>query len=322
MLENKLNVAQLDTPIQKLENLSQDYGKNIYIKRDDFTGTELSGNKIRKLEYTIQYAFDHGYDTIITTGAVTSNHARATTALCAKENLECHLVLSGSQQLVEGNLFLDQLMGARIHSIESSDERDVTMETIASELQEEGKRPLIVPVGASDWIGTHGYMNAYKEILKQEHQLGIKFDVINVALGSGGTYAGLWYGNHHYQSNKQIVGYAVDADRETFTEKVKDLVKDLDKSVTDFKTIDINDCYVGQGYGQATDEELRFYIDIAQKEGLVLDPTYTGKAFRGMLTELENGTFDDAENILFIHTGGLQGYTQEVRERMLKLLDK
>ncbi|WP_436854395.1 D-cysteine desulfhydrase family protein [Staphylococcus caeli] len=320
MLQNKLNVANLNTPIHKLEQLSQELGKSIYIKRDDYTGTEISGNKVRKLEYTIQYVLDHGYDTVITTGAITSNHARATAALCAKYNIECHLVLRGELQAYEGNLFLGAMLGAHIHVIEPEASREKAMEALYKTLESQGKTPFSIPVGASDWIGTHGYVHAFEEILKQEEELNIAFDSINVAVGSGGTYAGLWYGNEQHQTTKQITGYAVDQSTEAFHKKVTEIIQQLDDSVNDFDTVHINDAYIGLGYGQATDEELQFYIDIAQLEGIILDPTYTGKAFKGLIEEIKAGQYDNQENILFIHTGGLQGYTEETRHRLQRML--
>lgn len=265
MLHNKLDIANLNTPIQKLDQLSDALGKNIYIKRDDYTGSEISGNKVRKLEYTMQYVLDHGYDTIITTGAITSNHARATAALCAKCNVSCHLVLRGEMAEYEGNLFLDAMLGAHIHIIEPTSSREDAMDKLYKTFEGQGKTPFLIPVGASDWIGTHGYVNAYNEIIKQQDELKVHFDSINVAVGSGGTYAGLWYGQMINCETTQIIGYAVDQSAHTFKNKVIEIIKQLDETIQSYETITINDAYIGLGYGKATDEELQFYIDIAQK---------------------------------------------------------
>lgn len=320
MLQNKLNVANLKTPIHKLKRLSETLGKNIYIKRDDYTGTEISGNKVRKLEYTLQYVLDNGYDTVITTGAITSNHARATAALCAQFNITCHLVLRGNLAEFEGNLFLDAMLGAHIHIIEPSASREEAMQALQTELETQGERAFAIPSGASDWIGSHGYINAFNEIVEQETDMDVQFDSINLAVGSGGTYAGLWYGNKSRGLNKNITGYAVTQSAHEFKTKIIDILTHLDDSIASFDTIAINDDYIGLGYGQATDEELQFYIDIAQQEGIILDPTYTGKAFRGLVEEIKAGSYDNQNNILFIHTGGLQGYTQATRTRMQQLL--
>lgn len=318
----KLNIANLNTPIQKLEKLSKKLNKNIYIKRDDFTGSEISGNKVRKIEYSIQYALDQGYDTIITTGAIQSNHARSTAAVCATLNIECHLVLRGEVKEFEGNIFLDHMLGANVHVIDLDTSREDAMEELKQTLEEQGKKVFLIPVGASDALGSYGYINCYHEIVQQEEQMNIKFDSINLAIGSGGTYAGLWYGNEQDESKREIIGYSVDSTAAEFKIDVINIVNDLDDSEHNFDTIHINDHFVGLGYGQATDEELAFYIEFAKSEGIILDPTYTGKAFRGFVTEVMQGKYDHQENILFIHTGGIQGYTKETRDRIERMMNK
>lgn len=316
---NKLNIANLTTPIQQLEKLSQKMNKNIYLKRDDFTGTEISGNKVRKLEYSIQYALENGYDTIITTGAIQSNHARTTAAVCAMVDLDCHLILRGEVKEFEGNLFLGQMLGAHVSIIGPDESREKAMDALKEKLEKAGKKVFLIPVGASDALGSYGYLHCYKEIIEQEKTMGIHFDSINLAVGSGGTYAGLWYGNKDNEATKKVIGYSVTDTAEVFKKEIIEIVKDMDDGVEDFDSIAINDDYIGLGYAQVTDEELMFYVDFAQSEGIILDPVYTGKAFLGLLSEIENGKYDDQENILFIHTGGLQGYTKEVRNKIQKL---
>lgn len=319
---NKLHIAHLNTPIHKLAKLSAELGKNIFVKRDDYTGTEITGNKVRKLEYTMQYALAESYDAVITTGALQSNHARATAAVCAMLNLECHLVLRGDVQEYEGNFFLDHLFGAHVSTIPPDASREDVMEEKRKALANEGKKALIIPVGASDAIGSRGYIECYDEILEQEKAMDIHFDSINLPVGSGGTYAGLWYANEKAGANRNVVGYAVDGSSESFQQDVSEIVHDLDPAKTDFDTITINDDYVGLGYGKATDDELAFYMDIAQKEGLVLDHVYTGKAFRGLVTEIQAGQYHEQDNILFIHTGGIHGYTKDIRNRMMDIYYK
>lgn len=318
----KLNIANLPTPIQKLEKLSKKLNKNIYMKRDDFTGMEISGNKVRKIEYSIQYALDNGYDTIITTGAIQSNHARTTAAVCAMMDLECHLVLRGEVVEFEGNIFLDHMLGANVHVIAPDVSREDTMSELKETLEERGKRPFLIPVGASDALGSYGYINCYHEIVEQEAAMHLQFDSINLAIGSGGTYAGLWYGSEQADSKRKIIGYSVDSTAAEFKRDVINIVNDLDDLDHNFDTIDINDTYVGLGYAQATDEELAFYIEFAKSEGIILDPTYTGKAFRGFVTEIQQGKYDEEENILFIHTGGIQGYTKEARDRIERMMNR
>lgn len=313
----KINLANLPTQIIKLDKLSLKYTKNIYLKRDDFTGTEVSGNKIRKLEYALADALDKGCDTIITIGAIQSNHCRATAAACAKLGLECHLLLRGNVKDVEGNVFLDYILGANIHYVDN-DLIDMELEKLINSLKNDGKNPYFIPIGASNSIGSYGYINAYEEILAQEEQLGLEFDLISLPVGSGGTYAGTWYGNYIHNKNKRILGFSVSDPKEYFKEAVIEILRGIDQEIKSFDSIEINDSYIGEGYALATQEELEFYYQIGKMEGVVFDPAYTGKAFRGLIKEIELGNIPE-ENILFIHTGGLMGWTKEYRDMIYEI---
>ena len=318
---NKIKLANLPTPIQKLNNISENTGKNIYLKRDDYTGMELTGNKIRKLEYVLADALAKGANTIITAGGLQSNHCRATAAACAKLGVECHLVLKEKEVYhEEGNLFLDYMFGAKIHLISKDEDRNAYMEQLAQELEAEDKNTYLIPIGASNAVGSLGYQETYEEIIEQEKQMDTSFDTIVVTVGSGGTYAGLWLANHLLNKEKKILGFSVDASTEEFTRKVINIVKEMNTEVKDFDSIHINDRYIGEGYSIATSEEIEDYVKIAKQEGVLFDPCYTGKAFRGLLKEIQKGELDHAENILFIHTGGLYGWTQENREIALRIV--
>lgn len=314
----RIELANLPTEITKLEKLSSKYKKNIYLKRDDFTGSEISGNKVRKLEYAIAEALDNGCDTVITAGAIQSNHCRATAAACARLGLECHLILSGNIEEVEGNLFLDYMLGANVHLIHSGD-REEEMGKLYESMKKKGKKPYLIPVGASNSIGTYGYINAFEEILKQEKDMSVDFDLITIPIGSGGTYGGLWYGNFINNKNKRILGFSVSDSKEYFKDTVIDILKEIDKNIKSFDSIEINDFYIGEGYAKANKEELAFYYEIAKTEGVVLDPCYTGKAFRGLIKEIEMDNIKE-DNILFIHTGGLMGWTKEYRHMMYEII--
>ena len=316
----KISLANLPTQIVKLEKLSKQYSKNIYLKRDDFTGNEISGNKIRKLEYAMAEALENQCDTIITTGAIQSNHCRATAAVCSRLGLECHLVLGGQAKEIEGNLFLDYVLGANIHFVDGN-LREEEIEKLCNHLIKNGKKPYIIPVGASNPIGTYGYINAYEEILNQEKDMNINFDLISVPVGSGGTYGGLWYGNYINNNEKRILGFAITNSQEYFKDTVKDILKEVDKDIKTFDSLEINDSYIGEGYAKATEKELEFYYRIGKLEGIVLDPCYTGKAFKGLIEEIEARNIEE-ENILFIHTGGLMGWTKEHREMIYKIANK
>lgn len=317
MISKKLKLGNFPTKIERMDKLSSMLKENIYVKRDDQTGTEISGNKIRKLEYSIQEAINNDCDTLITCGGIQSNHARATAAAGIKLGLKSVLVLrSDSKPESEGNYLLDKILGADVRIISSEDYRErrqEIMENIVEELSHSGKKSYIIPEGASNGIGTFGYLNCFNEILEQEKECGIVFDTIVTAVGSGGTFAGLYLGNKLSGSNKKIVGFNVCDDAEYFKNRVVNILEDVknyipNKEFEIFKEdMCIIDGYVGDGYAISKPEELEFICDIAETEGIILDPVYTGKAMRGLYTEIKKGTFKDSKNILFIHTGGLFG---------------
>ncbi len=322
----RLNLANLPTPIQKLDRLSDELGVNLYLKRDDFTGTEVSGNKIRKLEFSVADALNHGCDTLITAGGIQSNHCRATAAAAAKLGLGCDLVVRGDDpKVIEGNLFMDKALGARVHLISPEQSREEKMDEVVRKLKEQGHKPYLIPVGASNAVGSLGYAAALEEITKQEQELGIDFDMVVIAVGSGGTYSGLWYENQKQGAKRKIYGFAVDHNKEIFVEVISDIIKEMYRNEglvepQQLSDILINDQYVGAGYAKSRPEEMAFVMKISREHGFLLDPVYTGKGFYGMVSEIEKGSFQDAENILFIHTGGLQGWTHEQREMALKML--
>ena len=317
MISKKLKLGNFPTKIERLEKLSTMLKENIYIKRDDQTGSEVSGNKIRKLEFSINEAINNDCDTLITCGGIQSNHARATAAAGIKLGLKSVLVLrSDETPEMEGNYLIDKIMGADIRIISSEDYRERRQEimgNILKELEEKGRKGYIIPEGASNGIGTFGYINCFKEILDQEKELGITFDTIVTAVGSGGTFAGLYLGNKLTESNKKIVGINVCDSAEYFKDKVCSILEEVKTYIPDRKfeitkdDMHIINGYVGDGYALSRPEELEFICDFAEAEGIILDPVYTGKTMRGLYTELKKGTFKDSKNILFIHTGGIFG---------------
>ncbi|MFA6712489.1 MAG: D-cysteine desulfhydrase family protein [Bacteroidales bacterium] len=325
----KLSLANLPTKIQKLERLSSELNMNVFIKRDDQTGSEWSGNKIRKLEFSVQEAQEMGCNVLITCGGIQSNHCRATVSVATYFGMRSAVLLRISEQPpVEGNYFLDLLMGADVKFCtkeEYGTRRGEIMEAMAENYRLKGLKPYIIPEGASNGIGTLGYYNAMNEIVEQEKELGITFDTIVVATGSGGTCSGLNLANIIKGYNKRIVSMAVCEDVDYFQnvaltiskEALSYLVKqneiseqkkiELEKMLkkSDFE---INDKYVGIGYALSRPEELEHIKRIARLEGVVFDPVYTGKATYGLKNELEKGgDLRTSKNILFIHTGGLFG---------------
>ncbi len=319
----KRSYATLPTKIEKLQRLSASLkGPEIYIKRDDQTGIELSGNKIRKLEYLMEEALEQGADALITCGAIQSNHCRATAALGAKLGLPVYLVLKENQEPeMIGNYLLDHLFGARIQRISESDyqhRRGEILETLSDQLKGQGKTPYIIPEGASNGLGCFGYSDVIKEIQEQEKSLGFSFDAVVVATGSGSTLGGLILGKALYQYPGEIIGINIAADAPTFQKRVSLLLKEAitylnpstlnaDNPLFVSKNIRVIDGYVGEGYGKSRAVEWDFLQHMARSEGILLDPVYTGKALYGLVEEIKKGTFRNDQRILFIHTGGVFG---------------
>lgn len=316
-IPERILLANLPTKIEKLERISaQLQGPSIYIKRDDQTGTEFAGNKIRKLEYCIREAIDQGCDTLITCGGIQSNHCRATAAAAAKLGLKAIVVLRGDNpDIYEGNVLLDHLLGAEVHWISSEDYRDHRMDImnmIANEVSATGQQAYVIPEGASSGIGAFGYFSALQEIVQQEQELGISFDAIVVAVGSGGTHGGLLLAQQLLPTSHRIIGINVCDNEDYFKKAITKVMQEsahyINQPVTiPTEAIKIIDGYVGKGYAQSQPQELQCIKDLASLEGVILDPVYTGKAFYGLLEEIRKGTFKDLQNILFIHTGGLYG---------------
>lgn len=315
----KLSLANLPTKIEKLHRLSEEWGANIYLKRDDHTGSEISGNKVRKLEYAAKDALDKGCNLLITCGGIQSNHCRATVAVATKLGMKSAVLLRISEQPpVKGNYFLDKLMGADVKFCtreEYSKQRGEIMEQMAQQYREKGYKPYVIPEGASYDVGTLGYYNCMQEILEQEKQIGITFDTIVVATGSGGTAAGLYMANELQGLGKRIVSMAVCDDVEYFKNVIHDISVKALQYIPEYKNaqlekenIEVIDKYVGLGYAISRPEELEFIKKVARTEAVILDPVYTGKAMYGLYNELkENGAFKKGTNILFIHTGGMFG---------------
>lgn len=315
----KLTIANLPTKIEKLERLSTEWGTNLYIKRDDHTGSEISGNKVRKLEYIAKDAQDNGYNLLITCGGIQSNHCRATVAVATKLGMKSAVLLRISEEPpVKGNYFLDKLMGADVKFCtrpQYSNSRGEIMEAMAQEYRAQGYKPYVIPEGASNELGTLGYYNCMNEIVEQEAELGVKFDTVVVATGSGGTAAGLHLANELHRYGKRVVSMAVCDDIAYFTEIIDRISNGALEYLPEHKgatlkreNIEVIDKYVGLGYAISRPEELEFIKHVARTEAIILDPVYTGKAMYGVYNELkEGGALVGSKNILFIHTGGMFG---------------
>lgn len=313
----RLDLALRPTPLQPLDRLSAEVGgPRIWVKRDDLTGSVLSGNKVRKLEFTLAQSQAEGCDTIITCGGLQSNHCRAAALLCAQLGLHCHLVLRGEPAGDDdGNLLLDRLAGASIETMPAPRYQATLTERLQAcrdEFAARGRRAFIVPTGASDAIGVWGYVMVCEELKADFQRAGIAPGHIVHATGSGGTQAGLTAGAHLFDLGATVWGINVCDDEQWFLDKVSTDLRDWRSRYNvgvdvDSLSINVIDGYVGPGYAKATAEVYETIARVARIEGIVLDPVYTGKAFHGMLDQIARGRFSDSGDIVFVHTGGVFG---------------
>ena len=304
------------TPIEKLARLSAELGgPTIYIKRDDLLGLAGGGNKTRKLEFLVAEALQQGADTLITCGAVQSNHCRLTLAAAVKEGLKCRLVLEervpGSYKPESGgNNFLFQLMGVeKITVAKGGSDMTAAMQAVADEVAAEGRKAYVIPGGGSNPVGATGYAACAQEILAQIFDLGIDIDRIICASGSAGTHAGLVTGFYGSNSNLPVIGVNVSRPKVDQEELVYDLVQRTANHIglpadIPAEAVVCFDEYVGPGYSLPTPEMAEAVRMLARLEGVLIDPVYTGKAMAGLIDLVRKGTFDKDENILFVHTGG------------------
>jgi D-cysteine desulfhydrase family pyridoxal phosphate-dependent enzyme len=288
----------------------------LWIKRDDQTGLAGGGNKTRKLELLVADALAQGADTLITTGAVQSNHCRQTAAAAACAGLACHLVLGGQPPAQpNGNLLLDRLLGAELHWT-TRENRLSRLEALAAERRAAGRRPYLITYGGSDPVGASGYALAMKELYGQASTQNLRLDAIVVASSSGGTQAGMIAGARALGWDVPILGISIDETKADLQAKVADLAT---RTAAHLGRADIftpgealvNDDYLGAGYGVVGDLEREAVKLMAQTEGILLDPVYTGRAFGGMVDLLRSrpDTFarpggSGPANVLFWHTGG------------------
>lgn len=304
---NRLPLARVPTPVERLDRLSRALGVEVWVKRDDLTGVGLSGNKVRKLEYLLGDAVAQGADTVVTTGGIQSNHARATAVACRRLGLRPVLLLRGEPPAVpEANLLLDQLLGVEVHWCtpdEYRTARNERMAQIAASLRAEGARPYVVPEGGSNGLGALGYVEAAREVAA----LGLgRFDGVVCAVGSGGTLAGLALG----PDLGPVHGVAVCDDRATFAPRVEAIAAEAQRHGVgplgpEGERWAVVEGYQGPAYAVATEAIWATIAEVARAEGLLLDPVYTGKAMHALVTEARAGRWRG--RWLFWHTGGVFG---------------
>jgi D-cysteine desulfhydrase len=306
----RTKLAHLPTPIDDLERLSQLLsGPRIFMKRDDQTGLALGGNKTRKLEFLVADALSKGNDSLITTGAPQSNHCRQTAAAAARVGMDCHLVLRGEPvDKLNGNLLLDHLLGAHLHW---SGDRDtaVVMDEVADEIQAAGRSAYQIPLGGSNSLGALGYVAGMQEALSQLEAKRLEIDAIVFASSSGGTQSGLVVGAHALSFSGRVLGISIEHPENILKEDILVTVSETafllelpDHSYEE--AIEINDSYLGAGYGLMGEAEREAINLVASLEGILLDPVYTGRAMAGLIDLIRRGAFFSSQNILFWHTGG------------------
>jgi len=302
----RLKFAHLPTPIEEMPRLTAALGgPRLLVKRDDQTGLAFGGNKTRKLEFLLAEAQDQGARTLITTGAGQSNHCRQTVAAAARQGFDCILVLTGGPPAAaSANLLLDHLFGAEIVWT-AKEARDASMQRTFDQARSAGRRPYLVPYGGSSPTGAAAYAFAMQEMLEQ----GCSPDWIVFASSSGGTQAGLMTGARLFGFGGKILGISVDQPRDVLRERVAGIASGVAGclgSATTFKSgeVLVNADYVGGGYGVAGRPEIDAIQLFAKKEGLLLDPVYTGRAAAGLIDLIRKDFFSPDETVLFWHTGG------------------
>jgi len=312
----RLHFAHLPTPLEPMKNLSAHLGgPDLWIKRDDCTGLGGGGNKTRKLEFLMADAIERGCDTVITQGAVQSNHARQTAAIAAKLNMQCHILLenrTGSSQwdyMNNGNVLLDKLFGATVSTRPGGTDMAAEMEAIADQLRSDGRKPYIIPGGGSNPVGALGYVNAALELLTQANDRGLRIDLLVHATGSAGTQAGLVTGMVAARTGIPVLGIGVRAPREAQETAVYNLAcRTADHlglgDVIAREDVVANCDYVGEGYGLPTPAMVDAVNLLARTEAILLDPVYSGKGMAGFIDLVRQGQFSQMKNIVFLHTGG------------------
>ena len=315
----RVSLAHLPTPLEHLPRLSDHLGgPDIYVKRDDCTGLATGGNKTRKLEFSMGEAVEQGADTIITVGAIQSNHVRQTAAAACKLGMACEVLLEhrieqpSETYTTSGNVFLDKIFGANLREHPGGTDFDVEMEAVAEEVRAKGGTPYIIPGGASNTVGALGYVGCGIELLEQFSEQGLTIDHLVTATGSAGTHAGLAVGLRGSGSDLPILGIGVNAPQDVQEERVYNLAVDTAELVGVPGCVSrediIADCnYIGPGYGEPTESMNEAVLMLARFEGLLFDPVYSGKALAGMIDYVREGRFTKGQKIVFLHTGGSAG---------------
>ena len=306
----RLDLVGSATPFEKLSRLSDYLGREIYIKRDDVTPMAMGGNKLRKLEFLAADAVRQGADTLVTAGAIQSNHVRQTAAVAAKLGLQCVALLENpidtkaENYLSNGNRLLLDLFNVEVVMCDALHDPQMQLADLATRLEAQGFRPYVIPVGGSNALGSLGYVQCALEIAAQSHD--VTFSSIVVASGSAGTHAGLAVGLQQLLPESELIGVTVSRKVIDQLPKVEQLQKAVACSldIDELAPITLWDDYFAPQYGMPNDEGMAAVKLLAHQEGVLLDPVYTGKAMAGLIDGISQKRFRDEGPILFVHTGG------------------
>lgn len=334
---HKISLGLLPTPLHQFRPPGLPDSVTMYIKRDDLTGMQLSGNKVRKLEFLMSEAIERGHDSIITIGGIQSNHARATAVAAKLLGLECHLILRNSRTLADsdpgliGNLMVNRLAGATIHQVTKEEYQQVgskaLVDQLARQLQSSGSNPYCIAVGGSTPLGTWGYLAAAQELIEQT--AGQNFTDVVLACGSGGTAAGMALGCHLSGSNLRVHAYGVCDTPDIFYHDIDALFEGMGAmpvlvggTARDMLTVIQAK---GSGYAMSSQEELKAVLDTSQATGIICDPVYSGKALYQMMRDITANKDEWAgRKVIFLHTGGLLGMYEKLDQLspLVENLDK
>ncbi|WP_336792264.1 D-cysteine desulfhydrase [Pantoea anthophila] len=307
----RLELLGAPTPLEHLPRLSDYLGRDIFIKRDDFTPVAMGGNKLRKLEFLAADALREGADVLLTAGAIQSNHVRQTAAVAARLGLKCVALLENpmgthaENYLSNGNRLLLDLMDAEVIAVDALHNPAEQLAEEATRLEAQGFRPYIVPVGGSNALGALGYVECAQEIAHQSEGV-VDFAAVVVASGSAGTHAGLAVGLEQLLPETELVGVTVSRQTDAQLPLVERLRQSLAASLEVQATAPITlwDEYFAPRYGEPNEEGMEAVKLLARLEGILLDPVYTGKAMAGLIDGISQNRFRREGPLLFIHTGG------------------
>ena len=313
----RIRLAHLPTPLEPLPRLSEELGLDLWIKRDDCTGLAGGGNKTRKLEFLLGAAFEEDADTLVTQGAVQSNHVRQTAAAAAAHGLACEIILeerTGSKAtdyVGNGNVLLDRLFGANLRTVPGGTDMVAELEKTAAEVRARGGKPYVIPGGGSNPVGALGYVDCAREIVVQADEMDLEVHRIVTATGSAGTHAGLVAGLAVMGADIPVLGIGVRAPKDRQEANVFKLAEETAALLGQPGRVKreqvVADCdYVGEGYGLMDQGVIDALTLAARLDGIVLDPVYSGKAMKGLIALARAGQFK-GETVVFLHTGGAQG---------------